>query len=140
MPSSTFAIDAVLASRGFTADAVILGNRLRHDRTLDHNGVQPSSSVTLSTAIGPYPAGTTVEAVLIDFAARLTILDSANRSFGVFTASALIAAHFSADAIIKGVPTGSFTVDAILGRAFTANAVIKDGGIANSLTADAFIV
>lgn len=145
MPSSTFAIDGIVANRGFSCDAFILGNRLRHDRTLDHTGVQTADTVVLTSTIGPYIAGSTVESVLLSMVNRLNDLDSTNRKFGTFTMNAYIPTHFTLNAVIKRAVSASFTANAVITSAqknFTANAIIRftpeEGAVA--FTIDAFVV
>lgn len=144
MPSSSFTFDATIANRRFTADAWILGTRLLHDRTLDHTGTEGADVVVLSATIGPYPQGTTVQAVLSDFAVRLTALEVANRVFAYFRVDAFIQPRFTANAIIKKNKTGSFTLDAVkaIAHSFTVNAVIKHPGTTSptTFTIDAFLV
>lgn len=144
MPSASFTVDSVIANKRFTADAVIIGNRLRHDRTLDHNGTQDTTTVVLSSAIGPYPTGTTVQVVLVDFAARLLALESANHVFDDFTVDAFILPHFWINAVVKRTVSGSFTADAVITlvgpHSFTVDAAIFRVSSATTFTINAFIV
>jgi len=146
MPTVTFTTDAIVANRGFSADAWIVGNRLRHDRTLDHTGVETADVVVLSSDIGPYPAGTTVQVVLQSFASRLAALEQANRVFGFWRVDAFIRPYFYVNAIKRRSVSGSFTADAVVTivgpHSFTANAVIfsPGSGSSHSFTVNAFLV
>jgi hypothetical protein len=147
MPSATFTFDADIAFKRFSADAVIVGNRLRHDRTNDHTGTQDTTTVVLSDAIGGYAAGTTVQAVLADLAARLVALESSTRRRGSWTVDAFIRPRFVADAVIRRTITPSgFTANAAISLSgpgsFTLNAVIKtpDSSNAQTFTIGAFLV
>lgn len=150
MPSGTFGLDSVLANKRFVLDAWVVGNRLRHDRTADHSGTQDTTTVVLSSAIGQYPAGTTVQAVLESMVNRILSLESANHAFGFFTFDAFVQPRFTLNAVIVEEGTASFTLDAVLNLAgpgsFTLNAVIfvssggGGGGGTRSFTLAAFIV
>lgn len=123
-------------------DAVILGSRLMHDRTLDHTGTQTADTVVLTSQIGPYAAGMTIQAVLEAMIERLTVLDSSNHRFGTFSANAYVAPHYTLDSILKRSVSSSFTANAVVSppqKSFTINARIF---IPNELSfaIDAFIV
>jgi len=61
--------------------------RLRHYRDRDHTGTENASQVALSSAIGRYPAGTDVQAMLIDLEARIRAAFAVRSTF---TADAVI--------------------------------------------------
>lgn len=144
MVTGSLTLDATIANTRFTADAVLIGIRPRHDRTSDHTGTQDTTTVTLSTAIGQYPAGTTVQAVLASFATRLSALDSANRRFATFTVNAFVLPRFWANAIVQRSTSGSFTANAVINlsapASFTVNAVIRTAARSGTFTVGAYVV
>lgn len=105
-----------------------------HDRTLDHYGVEDTTTAVLSAPIGRYPQYTTVQDVLLDMDRRLTFIEGAGcgtivRSF-TMDAYILRINTLTADAYIHQGQVGSFTANASLhatvSRSFTANAYLID--------------
>lgn len=141
---ATLTLDALIADRHFTLDGYIIGNRVRHDRTIDHTGVEDTTTVTLSTAIGPYPAGTTVQIVLADLMARLVSLDAGVHSVAHFTLDAVIAAYFSLNAVIYRPTSATFTLDAAISLSgpgtFTLNAALIKPATSATFTLNGFVV
>ncbi len=135
--TGSFTGTAVIAARHFTGDAVIVGFRNRHDRAHDHDGTQDDTTVVLSADIGPYPEGTTVHDFLVGLSNRILELENNVRYWGSFTGNAVIAPHFTGDAVLKNTLSASFTGDAVFGRSFTGNAYIVSP---RSFTGDAFFV
>lgn len=122
----------------FTIDARILGERWTHDMENDHHGNLPDTRVELSTPIGYHPAGTTIAAVLGDFAGRLLQLENFERTFDTFSIDATITDKvFTIDAVVSGTQEGSFSIDAFInaGATFTI-----DAKIVGRFTIDAFVV
>ena len=108
-------------------DAVILGSRLMHDRTLDHTGTQTADTVVLTSQIGPYAAGMTVQAVLEAMIERLTVLDSSTRRFGTFSVNSYIPPHFTLNSIVLLSVSSTFTANAVISppqKSFTIDARI----------------
>jgi hypothetical protein len=139
---ATFLLDSVIASRGFTADAVILGaGRWQHSRLHDHFGSDSDQYIVLSQSIGPYPAYTPIKYVLSDLFDRLSQLESSGRQFGDFTIDAIVDTSFTftVDAHLFGtiVQSGSFTVDATYGQGLSFSI---DAYIATTFTVDAFLL
>ena len=142
MPDIT--LDAEIASRRFTADAWILGDRWRHHRVRDHFGPESDLYVVLSQDIGKYALGTPIHWVIVDLVARITSLEDSDRHIGSVSMDAFIAASGTygagimyADAVVFSTESATFTADASIahGGVFTADALIVGG-----FTADAFIV
>lgn len=89
-----------------------LSRRNRHDRTEDHTGNQPLSSLVLEAAVGRYPAGSRVTDVLADMLARI----AGRRPVYSFTANASITGTRQrvrvAAATIRRPVADSFSADA----------------------------
>lgn len=132
-------VDAEIVSPYLSANAIILGDRWRHDRVEDHFGSDSDLYIALSEAIGPYPAWTPIHYVLVDLMDRLLSLEGANRMFGSFTIDALLdGGTFTADAAVKRFGmSATFTADArfAIGGSFTVGAWIK-----TAFDIDAFII
>ena len=144
MPSAAFTVDATIASRRFTLNAFLVGSRVRHDRTLDHTGVEDATTVVLASAIGQYPAGTTVQAVLASMVARFTAIESSNHHYAYATLDAFILPHFWLNAVKKRTISSSYVLDAVVSRAqtFTLNAALRTAtsGGTRTFTLAAFVV
>lgn len=144
MPSATFTVDAVVANRRFSLSSFISGSRVRHNRTDDHTGTQDSTTVVLSSAIGQYAAGATIQSVLASMATRLVSLESSNHRFATFTFNAFVLPHFWLNAITRRTPTGSFTANAVISltgpQSFTLNAVVFRAASARTFSLSAFLV
>lgn len=100
---------------------------VQHDRTIEHSGTQDATTVTISAAIGSHPIGTTVQAVLVDFAYRLTSLAARGHPFTL-------------DATFKKTTSATLTLDALLvatQRSFTLDAIVRK---VTTFTLDAFVV
>jgi len=147
---SAIAADAIIASRGFTANAWIIDDGFQtHDVNTDHHGILSDLVVAITEDIGPYVAYTPVHWILSDLAARLTALETADRVRDTFTADAWIAlsgtyglGYFTADAVFATTFEffeDNLVADAefILGGSFTADAEIIGLRI---ITADAFLI
>jgi len=88
-----------------------------HDRTLFHYGTEDDETTVLSEAIGRYPEGMSLHAMLEDFVARLAFVESIGCDTRIFA--------FASDAWIIQTALPSFTADAMLiGPNFQADAVI----------------
>lgn len=139
MPS--FTGDALVSARRFTGNAVIIGPRWRHDRTLDHTGSQDDTTVVLSEAIGPYPAGMVLHEYLVALTDRVVSLENSTRYWGLFTGDAVLTTGgaFSGNAVIAA---RRFTGDGVIKAPFvdnlTGDAVISTG--IRTFTGDAFLV
>ena len=137
--------DAVIAARGFTADAWIIGGRQRHHRVRDHFGAESDLYVVLSEDIGPYIAYTPIHWVLADFVERIEALENTNRHRANLTADAFLAANgtygqgfFTADAVkAETITVATLTADAVFGYGGTFTA---DAFLAGAITMDAYIV
>jgi hypothetical protein len=66
--AGSFTLNATLGALGFKMDAFIVDNNalLRHFRERDHTGTLLDTSVVLMSNLGPWPAGTTLHAILVD--------------------------------------------------------------------------
>jgi hypothetical protein len=143
-PSSLTA-DAEVASRRFTVDAWVMGERWRHHRVRDHMGMESDLYVTLSEDVGKYAAYTPIHWVLADLVARITSLEDSNQHRASFVADAWVALSgtyghgvLRADSVIRRTGmAGSLLANAVItrGSSFAADAVILAG-----FRADAFIV
>lgn len=116
---------------------------LQHDRTIDHSGTEDTTTVTISSVIGPHPVGTTLQVVLADFATRIVALETGARRFGTFRFDAFIQPYFKFNAVLKKTPSSTFTLNAVLtlagNKSFTLNAAIRRGPT-TTFTLDAFLV
>lgn len=147
MPESGFTADAVFAYRSFRANAWIIDSGFQtHDINTDHHGILSDLSVAITENVGPYVAFTPVHWILVDFAARLTALETSDRVRDSFTADAWVAVSgtyglgvFKADSVISAPVESSFVADAafITGGTFTADASIIGQRF---ITADALLV
>lgn len=121
-----------------TANAWIVGGRIRHHREHDHHGADYADFVVLSRRIGPYEEQTPLQFVFEDLAARIARVESTDIVRDSFTADAYISPwYILANAVIYAELAGSFVLDAFLNPAFKADAWIQGGGF---LAADAVIV
>jgi len=145
MASSSITADAVVAARGFTADAWILGGRQRHHRVRDHFGAESDLYVALSADVGPYIAYTPIHWVLSDLVSRIAALENNNRVRSSLTADAFLAANgtygrgfFTADAVkTETITVATLTADAVFAY---GGSITADAFIAGAITMDAFIV
>ena len=114
----------------------------QHDRTEAHLGVEEDDTVALSSAIGPYPAGTLLADFLAGLWQQLSSVD-ANRHVATFTMDAYIARRFTLDAVIRATRSTNFFLDAYIFRggtgSFTLDARIKRT-TTNSFTMSALLV
>jgi hypothetical protein len=106
---------------------------MAHDRTLDHFGVEDTTTAVLSAPIGRYPQYAVLQDVLVDLDSRLTFIEANPDSVVLsFTADAYILRinTLTANAYIHQGQVGSFTADASLhatvDSSFTANAYLID--------------
>lgn len=105
----------------------------KHDRTLDHYGVEDDTTTILSANVGRYAAGAILHDVLVDLQERLAFIESSPGTVVMsFTAGASLfisGYSFTADAVIVS-KVGSFTANALLvgtaRRSLAANAYLID--------------
>jgi hypothetical protein len=122
----------------FSAEAWIVGGGFGHSRFYDHFGTQPDTNVVLSGAIGKYPSGMTVHAILTDVLARIEALENGAHRVYALSASAWIAYNWNACAVIfspgGGINKYPLSVNAEIGgplRSFVVDALLTQSPVLN---------
>lgn len=144
--TTSFTLDAEIALRRFTLDGFITGNPVRHDRTIDHTGVEDATTVSLSAPIGLYPAGMTVQAFLDALTARVTALETGNHVVRSFLFDAVLSRLLFTLNAVKRVPVaaGFYNINAVLtltvrrSGSFTLDASFRPAF--GAITLDAYLV